>query len=185
VWSVLWDLYDAMPTPTTAWPGFRAIWNVLIKTAHHAGLHQHFQFHHAVKTRIQAAPPRIDTLVAAQNTSSIADIWGTGETMSRGGRLRGRSAAVHGHHHRRTAVIVRNVDDAGTYNTLGNHRYLRFNVASTRSVTVTAASSNPKPAGHGLPGVARRDIVRAARIRQRNRDGDFLRLARHVSHRRL
>ena len=40
-------------------------------------------------------------------------------------------------------MTLLNVNDAGTYNTLGNHRYLRFNVASTRNITVTASSSNP------------------------------------------
>ena len=40
--------------------------------------------------------------------------------------------------------MLRNVNDAGPYNTLGNHRYLRFTCRQrTVNITVTASSSNP------------------------------------------
>jgi len=35
------------------------------------------------------------------------------------------------------------LDDAGLYNTLGNHRFIRFNVAGTRTVNISASSANP------------------------------------------
>ncbi len=86
----------------------------------------------------------IDTLVTAQNTTTITDIWGTGEThvpapVAAAAALPLYTPITVGG----PSVTLRNVNDAGTYNTLGNHRYLRFNVASTRNITVIASSSNP------------------------------------------
>ena len=43
-------------------------------------------------------------------------------------------------------VVVRNVDDAGTFNKLGNHRFLRFTLNSPRTITISANSSNPNNA---------------------------------------
>ena len=45
-----------------------------------------------------------------------------------------------------TPVVVRNVNDAGVENKLGNHRFLRFTPNITGSVTVTLNSSNPNNA---------------------------------------
>ncbi|MEO8017165.1 MAG: hypothetical protein ABI769_05085, partial [Pseudomonadota bacterium] len=41
------------------------------------------------------------------------------------------------------AVLLPTVDNAGTGNKLGTHRYVRFNVPTTRNITITASSSNP------------------------------------------
>jgi len=146
VWSVLWDLYDSNADANDSVAlGFSAIWNVLINDQRTTpAFTSIFSFITAVKDENPGSAAALDTLLAAQNTSSIADIWGTGETHVPGAVA---SAAALPLYTDITiggpAVVVRNVDDAGTYNTLGNHRYLRFNVAGTRSVTVTAASSNP------------------------------------------
>jgi len=43
-------------------------------------------------------------------------------------------------------VILRNVNDAGAYNKLGNHRFLRFTPTGSGSVTITLTSSNPNSA---------------------------------------
>jgi hypothetical protein len=40
-------------------------------------------------------------------------------------------------------LALRSVDNAGHYNKLGNHRFVRFNVPNARNVTITAASNNP------------------------------------------
>jgi len=146
VWSVLWDIVDANADPNDGVNlGFAAIWEVLINEQRTTpAFTSLFSFITAVKSENPASAAAIDTLVAAQNTSGITDIWGTGEThvpasVAAAAALPLYTDITVGG----PAVIVRNVNDAGTYNTLGNHRYLRFSVASQRSITVTAASSNP------------------------------------------
>jgi len=146
VWSLLWDLYDSNADANDSVAlGFPAIWNVLINDQRATpAFTSIFSFIKAAKDENPGSAAAIDALLAAQNTSSITDIWGTGEThvpapVAAAAALPLYTDITIGG----PAVIVRNVDDAGTYNMLGNHRYLRFNVASTRSVTVTAASSNP------------------------------------------
>ena len=148
VWSVLWDLYDSNADANDSVAlGFSAIWSVLINDQRATpAFTSIFSFITAMKNENPGSATAIDTLLTAQNTSSITDIWGTGETHVPGAVATAAALPLYtditvgG-----PAVIVRNVDDAGTYNTLGNHRFLRFNVAvaSTRDITVTAASSNP------------------------------------------
>ena len=149
------------PTPMTPWRWASSrMWNVLINSQRTTpAFTSLFSFISALKTANPASAAAIDTLVTAQNTSTIADIWGTGEThVPTPRRSSGRAARCT----RRSPsagrrCTLRNVNDAGTYNTLGNHRYLRFKVASTRNITVTASSSNPmRNTGYGFPGVARR-----------------------------
>jgi hypothetical protein len=147
VWSILWDLYDndADANDTVAL-GFQPMWNVLINAQRTTpAFTSIFSFITALKTGSPSNAAAIDTLVTAQNTNAITDIWGAGEThvpspvtAAAALPLYTNYGAIGG-----PAVTLLNVNDAGTYNTLGNHRYLRFDVASTRSVTVTASSSNP------------------------------------------
>jgi hypothetical protein len=146
VWSVLWDLYDSNVDPNDAVAlGFTPLWNVLTSEQRTTpAFTSLFSFITAVKAANPAQAANIDTLVVAQNTSIITDIWGTNET-----RFPSTVAAaaalplytditING-----PAVQVLNVDDAGTYNTLGSRRYLRFTVNSQTDLTITANSSNP------------------------------------------
>ena len=41
------------------------------------------------------------------------------------------------------AVVMSTVDNAGTYNKLGNRRFVRFTLGATHTTTITASSSNP------------------------------------------
>ena len=145
VWSILWDIYDddADANDNVAL-GFEPMWNVLINSQRTTpAFTSLFSFIAELKAA-NLANAAIDTLVTAQNTTAIADIWGTGEThvptpVAAAAALPLYTPITVGG----PAVTLRNVNDAGTYNTLGNHRYLRFNVASSRNITVTASSSNP------------------------------------------
>jgi len=82
VWSVLWDLYDSNADANDGVAlGFPAIWNVLINDQRATpAFTSIFSFISAVKNENPVSAAAIDTLLSAQNTSSIADIWGTGET---------------------------------------------------------------------------------------------------------
>ena len=146
VWAVLWDLYDSSVDPNDAVAlGFTPLWNVLITPQRTTpAFTSLFSFITAVKAANPAQAAAIDTLVSAQNTSTITDIWGTGETHAPSNVASAAALPIYtditigG-----PAVQVLNVDDAGTYNTLGSRRYMRFTVNSTRTVTITANSSNP------------------------------------------
>jgi K319L-like, PKD domain len=147
VWSILWDLYDNSVDANDAVAlGFQPMWNVLINSQRTTpAFTSIFSFITALKTASPADAAAIDALVTAQNTNTITDIWGTGEThvptpvaSAAALPLYTNYGAIGG-----SAKVLLNVNDAGTHNALGNHRYIRFDVASTRSITVTASSSNP------------------------------------------
>ncbi len=145
---------------------FSRMWNVLTNSQRTTpAFTSLFSFITALKTASPVNAGAIDLLVTAQNTTAITDIWGTGEThvpapVAAAAALPLYTPITVGG----PAVTLRNVNDAGTHNTLGNHRYLRFEVASTRNITVTASSSNPNATGYGFPGVARRH-ARGPRLR--------------------
>jgi hypothetical protein len=147
VWSLLWDIYDsAGDTNDTVSLGFTPMWNVLIGAQKNTpAFTSIFSFITALKAANPASAATIDTLVAAQNiTSSTMDIYGSTET-----HVPTTFATVDTIPLYATAtigggpVIVQNVSKAGHYNTLGNHSYIKFTVASSRIVTITVATSNP------------------------------------------
>jgi len=146
VWSILWDLYDnAADANDNVNLGFPPLWNVLIneqKTTH--AFTSIFSFISALKAANPASATAINTLLAAQNIDTVADAYGTGEThvptpVAAAAALPLYTNITVGG----SAVVLRNVNDAGTYNTLGNHRFLRFTLSSPRTITITARSSNP------------------------------------------
>jgi hypothetical protein len=99
----------------------------------------------AIKADNPGSAAAIDTLIAAQNIDGAnLDDYGTGEThvptpVAAAATLPLYTSVTVGG----GPVTVRNVDDAGTGNTLGNHRYLRFTLAAPRTITISASSSNP------------------------------------------
>ncbi len=145
--SILWDVYDsAADTNDTISLGFTPIWNVLIgaqKTT--PAVTSIFSFVSALKAANTAVAPQINTLVAAQSIDANGiDAFGTGETH-RPANVPAiaalpvfTAATVNG-----GATIVQVVDDAGTINTLGNHRFVRFSInPGPQIVTIKVTTSN-------------------------------------------
>jgi hypothetical protein len=149
VWSILYDLYDGnADTGDGLALGFAPLWQVLTgEQRGTAAFTSIFSFITALKAQQPASATAIDTLVSAQNIAAAAmDAFGTTETHQPGGVPGNAALPLY------TTVTIgggpftlRSVDDAGRYNGLGTHRYFRFNVANTRNVTLTLATSNPDP----------------------------------------
>jgi len=147
VWSILWDINDsAADSNDTLALGFAPIWNVLVDDQRTTpAFTTIFSFITALKAQNASSAAAIDTLAIAQNiSSSNIDAYGSNETLVPVPLLAAATLPVHavatigG-----PAVVLGTSDDAGRHNKLGNRRFVRFNVPTTRSVTITASSSNP------------------------------------------
>jgi hypothetical protein len=147
VWSILWDVYDnpADANDTLAL-GFQPIWDVLIGPQRTTpAFTTIFSFITALRTQNPGSATAIDTLVFAQNINSMnIDAYGSNESHVPLPLLASPTlpiytlATISG-----GAVVVGTSDDAGTSNKLGNRRFIRFNVPTTRTITISASSSNP------------------------------------------
>jgi hypothetical protein len=145
VWSILWDLYDpVLDGADTLNMGFQPLWNVLVNEQRTTpAFTSIFSFITALKAANPGQATAINTLLAAQNIDPVTDAYGTGETHvptpvpANAALPLYTNITVGG-----GPVVLRNVDDAGRYNTLGNHRYLRFTLATARTITITVNSSN-------------------------------------------
>ena len=150
VWSLLWDFYDnAADANDNVALGFAPMWTVLTGTQKTTpAFTTIFSFVTALKgTQSASVNTNINTLVAAQNiTASSIDAFASTETHFPAEVVQGASLPLYTTATLGTPMILRNVNDAGTFNKLGNHRYVRLDVASARNVTVTASSSNPNTA---------------------------------------
>lgn len=144
VWSILWDLHDTSNEGAdTLSLGFQAIWDAM-RGAHRTtpAVTSIFSFITALKAAQPQHAAAIDALLAAQNIDAVIDDFATGETHAPfAGVLPLFTNIARG-----APVVLRNVDDAGRYNKLGNRRFLRFAPGSSGPVTVTLATSNPDPA---------------------------------------
>jgi hypothetical protein len=149
VWAILWDIFDSGAEPLDAVAlGFQPIWNILInEQANTRAYTSIFSFIDAFKRANGGSAAAIDTLVAAQNISTITDAYGSGETHFPNPPFANMgpvlpvytSIAVPS-----GAVTLSSVDDAGHYNKLGNRRFLRFTLAAARpTLTISLTSSNP------------------------------------------
>ncbi|HUQ09502.1 MAG TPA: PKD domain-containing protein [Steroidobacteraceae bacterium] len=146
VYSILYDLYDsAADANDTVALGLQPIWDVLTTAQKNTpAFTTIFSFITALKADQAASAGAINTLVAAQNiNASTIDAFATTEThfpttVPQAAALPVYTTATVGG----GPYVLRNVDDAGHYNKLGNHRFLRLTATSTRSVTITATSSN-------------------------------------------
>ncbi|HTU68475.1 MAG TPA: hypothetical protein VMF52_21220 [Steroidobacteraceae bacterium] len=144
VWSILWDLYDgAADTNDTVALGFRPMWDVLVNQQRSTtAMTSIFSFVTAVKSTQPDSVGAINTLVNAQNiTSGTMDAFATTEThfpteVASAGALPVYTTLTAG-----TPVTVRSVNDAGTYNALGNHRFVRYVKSSATSQTVTISTA--------------------------------------------
>jgi hypothetical protein len=147
VYSILYDLYDsASDTNDSVSLGLQPIWNVLTTTQKNTpAFTTIFSFITAIKSDQAASVAAINSLVAAQNIdASSIDAFATTEThfpslVPQAAALPVYRAATIGG----GPYVLRSVNDAGFGNKLSNRRFLKFDVASTRSVTITLTSSNP------------------------------------------
>jgi hypothetical protein len=149
VWSILYDIYDSTSdTNDTLSLGLQPIWDVLVGDQKDTpAFTTIFSFVASLKAAQPDQAAAINTLVAAQNIDAASiDAFATGEThypnspnliVDRDAALPLYSTAVLG-----VPLQLRNVNDAGRHNKLGNRRYVRFNVPTTRDVTITLATSN-------------------------------------------
>ena len=147
VWSILWDVYDNVAdTNDNVALGFQPIWNVLVGPQKITpAFTTIFSFVTALEAQNPGSVATVNTLVAAQNIEVInMDAYGTTETHFPS-TVPGNAAipiytlaTVGG-----AALVMPTVDDAGTSNKLGNRRFVRFNLATARTITITASSSNP------------------------------------------
>jgi len=149
VWSILWDLHDgAADANDTIALGFAPLWNVLTGPQRTTpALTTIFSFITALKAARPGDATAINTLVAAQNIDATSiDAFGTGETHFPTNVPQAAALPLFTTITLGNPVTLRNVNDAGVYNKLGNHRFLRFTPAVTDNVTITLTSSNPNSA---------------------------------------
>jgi hypothetical protein len=147
VWSILYDLHDNVADGTDSLAlGFQPIWNVLTDTQRTTpAFTTIFSFITALKAAQPGNEAAINALVAAQNIDVAAmNAFATTEThfpanVPQIAALPLYTTATIGG----GPVVLRSVNDAGFGNKLGNRRFLRFDVASTRTITITLSSSNP------------------------------------------
>jgi hypothetical protein len=134
--SLVWDLYDtAVDGADNVSLGFQPLFGVLTGTMNTTpALTSLYPFITALRASPGAPVAAINTLVASQAITSN-DAWATGEGNS-GGVPEAlpvyTTVALGG------SQVVCGVTTAGTFNTLGNRRFLRFTLASARSVTIQA-----------------------------------------------
>lgn len=146
VWSILYDIFDSSSDGDDALSlGFAPIWNVLISAQRTTpAFTTIFSFITALKAAQPAEAAAINTLVAAQSIDTAGmDAFATGEShfpsnVPQVAALPLYTTVTIGG----GPVVLRNVNDAGRHNKLGNRRYVRFNVPSTRNVTISVATSN-------------------------------------------
>jgi hypothetical protein len=153
VWSILWDLFDtAADTNDTVAMGFEPMWNVLTGAQRTTpAFTTIFSYVTALKAQNADRAAAIDTLVAAQNVTSVGmDAYGTTEMhapveVPSVAALPVYGVATVGG----PAVVLSTVDDAESpsdvddgFNKIGDRRFVRFTLAATRDITIKARSSN-------------------------------------------
>jgi hypothetical protein len=150
VWSILYDIYDSPADGNdTLALGLQPIWNVLIGDQKNTpALTTIFSFVTALKASQPGSAAAINTLVGAQNIDAAnINAFATTEThFPNSGTVAVAQTAALPIYTTTTlgaaSTVLRNVDDAGNYNKVGNHRFVRFNVPSARNVTIDLATSN-------------------------------------------
>jgi hypothetical protein len=140
VQAIVWDLYDtANEAGDTASIGFAPIWSVMREElASGAPLTSIFPFIVGLKSRPGVPDAAVDALVENQGmVGSAMDAYATTETNDGGSSDTlpvYSDLALNG-----PAVRVCGDASLGTYNRLGNRRFLRFSLSGTRAVTIRAS----------------------------------------------
>jgi hypothetical protein len=148
VWSLLWDMYDGAADANDGVAlGFKPMWDVLINEERTTpAFTSIFTFTAALKTAQPAQAAAIDTLIAGQNiTSAGLDAFGSTETHVPTPVASVAALPIYTNLTAGTPVTVRSVDDAGHYNTLGNHRFVRYVKVGSGAQTVTVTSNGADP----------------------------------------
>lgn len=146
VWSILYDLYDdAADGADTLSLGFTPIWKVLVGPQRTTpAFTTIFSFITALKAERPSDIAAINALVAAQNIDAATiDAFASTETHFPSNVAQTAALPLYTTMSLNSTATLLNVNDAGRYNKLGNHRWVRFTVpAGGRSVTITVATSN-------------------------------------------
>lgn len=142
VWSLVYDLYDASSdgADNVQLP-FSAIWTAMTG-AHRTtpAMATIFSFLASLKATQPGAAAAIDTLIGAQNiTGTGLDAFASTQAYTPYPNLLPVYATITPG----TPVVLATTDDAGTYNKVGNHRFLRFTPATSGNYTVKLTTSNP------------------------------------------
>jgi hypothetical protein len=148
VWSILWDLHDSVSDGNDSLSlGFTPLWNVLTNAQRTTNAFTTvFAFVDALKDARPGDSAAINMLVGGQSISVVADEFGTGETNHGGAPASSDVLPLYATITPGTPVILRSSAPFGTYNTIGNHRYLRLVLATTRNNTrITVTSDGPDP----------------------------------------
>jgi hypothetical protein len=148
VWSILWDLYDNnADTNDSVALGFQPLWGVLIGEQRTTpAMTSIFSFTAALKTAQPSRANAIDNLIGAQNiTGAGIDAFGSTETHVPSGVSSASALPVYTTVTSGGQVSVLSGADAGHYNTLGNHRFIRYNKSGSAAQTVTVTTPNGDP----------------------------------------
>lgn len=144
VWSILWDLHDGVNDGAdTLSIGFQPLWDAM-KGSHRTtdAVTSIFSFITALKQIHPQNAAAIDMLVTAQNINSAGiDDFASNETFAPYANVLPLFTNVT----LGNPVVVRTVDTGGRHNKLGNHRFLRFDANTSRTVSLSVATSNPDP----------------------------------------
>jgi hypothetical protein len=145
VWSILYDVYDnAADSGDALSLGFAPIWAVLTNTQRTTpAFTSIFSFISALKADQPGSVAGIDALTTAQNIDVIADAFATGESNTSAGINAQSQLPLYTTITLNTPVQLVSSDDAGNYNKLGNHRFLRFTPATSGNRQITVTTSNP------------------------------------------
>ena len=147
IYSLIWDMYDSVPDDADdVQLGYSPLFEVFrneLRTGQ--ALTSIFPLATALKAQAGAPVAALDALVAAQSIrASDIDAFGTTETNS-GGVAEAlplyRDITLNG-----GGVIVCGSATAGTYNKIGNRRFLKFSLANAGSITIRVVSN-----GTGIP----------------------------------
>lgn len=150
VQAILYDLYDATNEGGGSGDaialGVTPLWNVWVGAQRTTpALTSIHTFLDGLRDANPGSSAAINTLAAANDVQST-DEWGAGETNDGGTPLVLGNSAVLPVHVPYTVgsgvTTICTTDQWGTYNTLGNQRFLRFTVATNGARTFSAASPN-------------------------------------------
>lgn len=145
--SLAWDLYDtAADTSDTASIGYKPmyeVWTGALRTT--PALTSVYPFLTALKARGDVPSAPVNALATAQDIKAN-DAFGTGETNS--GSI-AQALPIYTDITLNSTQLVCGSATAGTFNKVGNRRFLRFSLGSTRLVSIRAlySASGSTPAG--------------------------------------
>ncbi len=137
VQRILYDLYDSNDDGfDTLSLGFKPLYNVFVgaqKTT--PAFTTIFSFIKALKDENVDEQGAIDSIVGSESIATITDIWGTGRSN------RVSSYPYHDLEVGGSVNITINTND-GLFNKLGNHQYVKFNIATAGNYAIRVNQTN-------------------------------------------